>query len=652
MTAKEKILSLTAAANTATGKADADLTAAMASLIDGYGQSGVEKVEWHQCPEAVRNYLDNVDYTDDVSYTRSDIESYIPTTADEANTKPIAETVSGDSHRNEVPNRTTPFASEIKAGTLKPLDRLRWINTTVYKWVHSGTGKNVFHSKAELEEYVASTTISDKTLFVIPPNQHDMPITNYAAYYIYDNGGLHFYSYYPSGYNARDLGGWNCDGGSIKYGLLIRGGEVNPADKHLMVDEIGIKTEVRLFETSRQGLDYSAWDIDMISNPTDSIIASELNTVAWRELLKGIIGSVLHSKPVYYHCGQGADRTGAMSVMLEGILGVNESDISKDYELTSFSPEVRKRSSNDYKGIINRIKSAELLGGLSDTFRNYCISFALSLGITIGEINAFRAVCIDGYDPIADDVLISIASYTVSNDLSGCKTNNSDVVILSGASYSAIITADNGYTLNGAAVTITMGGTDITSTAYSNGAINISNVTGNIVITVYAVKYFVFSMDRTVMIAPASTTPFFDSSKSSLWDESKVIRNYAWATGQTTSTAQSATLTDISVNSVTSTSSSAGGCGATYPIQVTGGKTYTLSFNYGGDGATRVGYAYNVDGNTVTNTRILDGANGETGSKTATITIPNGTTAWLFLTFGANTGKTKSYTNVTLLESD
>lgn len=623
-------------------------------LADGqavkWQSGGVEQVAWHQCPEAPRNFVNNVTY-DPNDYSTSQIENYAPSTPLESNTKPIGKTVDGITYYNQVPNIETPFASTNAAGTLKPLDRLRWINTTVYKWVHSGVGKNVFQSKSELEEYVEATAIPNKTLFVIPPNKHDMPITNYAAYYIYDNGELRFYSYYPSGYNVRDLGGWDCDGGSIKYGLLIRGGEVNPVDKHLMVDEIGIRTEVRLLETSRQGIDYSAWDIDIIKNPTDSVIASELNTVAWTELLKGIIGSVLHSKPVYFHCGQGADRTGSMSVMLEGLLGVNESDISKDYELTSFSPEVRKRNSADYKGIINRIKSVGLLGGLSDTFRNHCISFALSLGITIREINAFRAACIEGYDPLTDDVIISLQSYTVSNNLSGCKTNNSATGIASGASYSAIITEDNGYTLNGATVNITMGGIDITSTAYSDGSINIADVNGDIVITAHAVKYFVFDMNRTVFTAPASTVPFFDSSKSSLWNETKVLQNYTWSQGTTTTEEISATLTDISVNSVTTTSSSTGGCGATYPIRVSGGKTYTLSFDYSGAGATRVGYAYNVDGNTVTNTRILDGANGEVGSKTATITIPDGTTAWLFLTFGANTGKTKSYTNVSLVES-
>jgi hypothetical protein len=42
--------------------------------------------------------------------------------------------------------------------------------------------------------------------------------------------------------------------------------------------------------------------------------------------------------------------------------------------------------------------------------------------------------------------------------------------------------------LTGGTVTVTMGGVDITASAYSNGKISISNVTGNIVITAVAVE--------------------------------------------------------------------------------------------------------------------------------------------------------------------
>ena len=41
--------------------------------------------------------------------------------------------------------------------------------------------------------------------------------------------------------------------------------------------------------------------------------------------------------PIYYHCTAGADRTGTISYLISGLLGVPYEDLTKDFELTSFS---------------------------------------------------------------------------------------------------------------------------------------------------------------------------------------------------------------------------------------------------------------------------------------------------------------------------
>lgn len=75
-------------------------------------------------------------------------------------------------------------------------------------------------------------------------------------------------------------------------------------------------------------------------------------------------------------------------------------------------------------------------------------------------------------------------SYTVTNNLTNVTNSYSATSIEEGQAYNATLTASTGYTLG--TVTVTMGGTDITSTAYSNGTISIASVTGNIVITANA----------------------------------------------------------------------------------------------------------------------------------------------------------------------
>lgn len=76
--------------------------------------------------------------------------------------------------------------------------------------------------------------------------------------------------------------------------------------------------------------------------------------------------------------------------------------------------------------------------------------------------------------------------WTVTNNLTNASNSNNATYVEKDSSYSAEITANEGYILD--SVIVEMGGLDITSTSYSDGNINISSVTGNIVITVIAVQ--------------------------------------------------------------------------------------------------------------------------------------------------------------------
>lgn len=81
-----------------------------------------------------------------------------------------------------------------------------------------------------------------------------------------------------------------------------------------------------------------------------------------------------------------------------------------------------------------------------------------------------------------------VTKYTIVSALLHATSNNASASVESGASYTATITAEDGYTLDGATVSVSMGGVDITATAYANGVVNITSVTGNVIITVNAVS--------------------------------------------------------------------------------------------------------------------------------------------------------------------
>lgn len=117
-----------------------------------------------------------------------------------------------------------------------------------------------------------------------------------------------------------------------------------------------------------------------------------------------------------------------------------------------------------------------------------------------GNPRGAKALCVDVAKDLADvseffDTVVTpdtlqpktpATMYAITNTLTHCTTNNTATSIVSGGAYAATITAAEGYTLS--TVTVTMGGTDISSTAVSGGAITVPAVTGALVITATATE--------------------------------------------------------------------------------------------------------------------------------------------------------------------
>ena len=80
-----------------------------------------------------------------------------------------------------------------------------------------------------------------------------------------------------------------------------------------------------------------------------------------------------------------------------------------------------------------------------------------------------------------DTPAVTPTTYTITNNLTNCTNSNNTVSIEENASYTATLTANDGYTLDSPVITI--GGADVTNTVYNGGNINITSVTGNVVIT-------------------------------------------------------------------------------------------------------------------------------------------------------------------------
>ena len=79
-------------------------------------------------------------------------------------------------------------------------------------------------------------------------------------------------------------------------------------------------------------------------------------------------------------------------------------------------------------------------------------------------------------------------SYSITNNLSNATNSNPNTSIARNESYTATINPDSDYELG--SITVTMGGVDITHSVVNENSINITSVTGNIIITVTTVESY------------------------------------------------------------------------------------------------------------------------------------------------------------------
>ena len=398
----------------------------------------------------------------------------------------------------------------------------------------------------------------------------------------------------PNSWNFRDLGGWACNGGTVKYGLLLRGGPLTggtPISDYTTdegkraIRDFGILQEIDLRSTGEinNGTTDTADDIVSCAagkyiryirySPGADIKTNEDSSKTLAEIINVIMQNVIDGIPTYFHCSAGADRTGVIAILLEALLGVSVIDIQIDYELTYF---YTNRTRSTKKADIEYLKS---FSGKHSGIDWKTAVWATKYGISIDKINAFRAAAIDGTpetlsvptefaitqqptdvtanigssvtetiaatgdgltylweyrtsssgdwesvailgltatgtsitignlqtaytgyqlrctvtDQYGNSAMSNIATltvveyaYTITNNLTNCTSSNSATSIAKGSAYSATITPNSGYQIN--SLTVTMGGKDITSTAVSGGKINISEITGDIIIFCNATK--------------------------------------------------------------------------------------------------------------------------------------------------------------------
>lgn len=218
-------------------------------------------------------------------------------------------------------------------------------------------------------------------------------------------GHVHQVFFYKQVRNARDLGGWKTKDGSktVKYRKVYRGGRLQANTltakgiKDIKAEGIKAQLDLRgksdvLSAPAVEGMDFCA---PVIEEGYSTLLKSDQAKA--KQCFEFIANCVHENKPVYFHCSLGRDRTGTIGMMVLGILGVNEGDISKEYELTQFAPhgwatsdgeKTKMTRKADYDDAAKYIWS---LAGDGGSFADGMQNYLLSIGVSQATIDQFRS---------------------------------------------------------------------------------------------------------------------------------------------------------------------------------------------------------------------------------------------------------------------
>ena len=230
-------------------------------------------------------------------------------------------------------------------------------------------------------------------------------------------------------YNVRDLGGYMTESGNrVKQGLVYRGGEITTmtsSGHYNTITEVAKKAfredmgmvggvELDLRGNSDIGDNYKACGFaenNDISYVMHAIKSYEQTFTQTRSEVAPIfeILKEADTKPVYFHCFGGADRTGTIGFLLNGLLGVSYEDLVIDFELTSYSSINNEHIRNHLDGhqhqydrwpaLINQLKT-DTTGGyawddnalLMDNIENFLVK---ACSVPQSTIDTIRDIMLD-----------------------------------------------------------------------------------------------------------------------------------------------------------------------------------------------------------------------------------------------------------------
>lgn len=210
--------------------------------------------------------------------------------------------------------------------------------------------------------------------------------------------------------NVRDLGGWETPEGRVRQGALIRCGRLNKSETtnvqieitergiEEMKDRLGVRTEIDLrtptahnHETGGIAESPLGEGVTYRNIPFEYSVSNYLtgNLEAVKEFFEVV--SDESNYPVIFHCNIGTDRTGMLAYLINGLLGVSEEDLYRDYTFSNFGKINGSRSVSG----IEKNYVATVKGYPGDTLREKIENCLLDIGVPQAQLDALKANLIE-----------------------------------------------------------------------------------------------------------------------------------------------------------------------------------------------------------------------------------------------------------------
>ena len=216
--------------------------------------------------------------------------------------------------------------------------------------------------------------------------------------------------------NVRDLGGWCIEGlghtdagtgdttlqdsvdssGTVRQGMIFRCGKLSADDTgetlitvegiRVMREELKVRSEIDLRtvdDLENGGITVSPLgeDISYYSVPLESggnIIL--LNRDSLKDIFE-IFGDE-SNYPIVFHCSIGTDRTGMVAFLINGLLGVSEDDLYRDFLFSNFGEIGKMRAPSIIKTYIETVETAQ-----GDTLSEKIYNYLVDAGVEAEDLD-------------------------------------------------------------------------------------------------------------------------------------------------------------------------------------------------------------------------------------------------------------------------